>query len=105
MTYMVEKNKTTSVKISLSAKDCLDKLVKERGIGKIELVNRAIQWLEQQDRTVQAIVLGQIEEEDENAIFEMIKARKAAKTVVKAALTRSGGQARRDRKNIESESA
>lgn len=48
MICMTEKNPTTSVKISLSAKNCLDKLVSERGIGKIELVSRSIEWLAQQ---------------------------------------------------------
>jgi len=75
MVYMTEKNVTTSVKISKSGNQCLDKIVEDSGIGKIELVSRMAEWLLSQNKTVRAIVLRQIESQDETEILDMIKSR------------------------------
>ena len=56
----------------------MDKLALRQGMGKIELTSRAIQWLAVQDKTLQAIVLGQIDAEDEANILDLIKTRKAS---------------------------
>lgn len=67
--------KTTSVKITKKANETLNAVAKDRGIGKIELVSRVAHWFAKQDRTLQAIVLGQIDPVDEMGILELVMAR------------------------------
>lgn len=66
---------TTSVKIFVDAKKKLDELHNQRGVGKVELVSRAIQWLSKQDKTLQAIILGQIEQNDTVAVLDLLRGR------------------------------
>lgn len=68
-----EKKMSTSVKILRDAKSSLDALVRDRGIGKIELVSRMIRWLSLQDKTLQAVILGQVEPMDELAVLDIIR--------------------------------
>lgn len=75
MIYMQEKNETTSVKISKYGSKCLDEIVRESGVGKIELVTRMAEWLVHQDKSVRAIVLRQVESFDEIALIESISTR------------------------------
>ena len=66
---------TTSVKISISAKESLDSMVDDRGIGKIELVSRAMEWLSIQDKTLQSVILGQIDPVDSLEVLNLIRRR------------------------------
>ncbi len=69
--------KTTSVKISKASSKCLDKIKKANGVGKIELVSRMAEWLAYQDKTLQAIILGQVDPVDELSLLGIIQSRKA----------------------------
>jgi hypothetical protein len=77
MSYMQKKNSenTTSVKIMKSANEALGRIARERGIGKIELVSRAVEWVELQDKTLQAVIFGQIHKMDELSILQLIQNR------------------------------
>lgn len=74
---MLKKNSenTTSVKILKSAQELLSRIAHERGMGKIELVSRLVEWFDLQDKTLQAIILGQIHKMDELTVLQLIKDR------------------------------
>ncbi len=65
----------TSIKITDSGKTAMDRLYKERGIKKIQLVSRAMEWVAGQDKTLQSIILGQADPVDALEILELIRRR------------------------------
>lgn len=65
----------TSIKITDSGKIALDKLYDDRGIKKIQLVSRAMEWVAGQDKTLQSIILGQADPVDSLDILDLIRRR------------------------------
>lgn len=111
MVYMTEK-KDTSVKILKPAKQLLDEVVVDRGIGKIELISRIVEWFASQSKTLQAIILGQIDPVDETEVLSMIKTRlhikaetEKANQAVDLALNDIKGPAKRLKKRKQSKPA
>ena len=91
----MEKKESISVKISPEAKKKLDAMAQSSGMGKIEMVSRLVEWLHAQDRTLQAIAMGQIDDRDLLDVLEMIKCRVAsgqAKSSVGRRASRTGGR-------------
>lgn len=66
---------TTTVKISANAKKLLDEIAKERGINRIELISRTVEWISRQDKTLQAIILDQISKDDAPSVLGLIQKR------------------------------
>lgn len=75
MVYMTEQ-KETGVKILGSGKKALDDIWDITHIARVEIVTRTMEWLAAQDRSLQAIILGQIDPVDEPALLAMIQGRK-----------------------------
>jgi len=75
MVYVDEKKMTTSVKISIEGMENLTKICESNGIMKIEMVSRVMNWLCNQDKSLQAIVLGQVDPADELAVLDLIRAK------------------------------
>lgn len=65
----------TSIKITDSGKIAMDGLYEQRGIKKIQLVSRAMEWVAAQDKTLQSIILGQADPVDALEILELIRRR------------------------------
>ncbi|MBW8035694.1 MAG: hypothetical protein FVQ79_08715 [Planctomycetes bacterium] len=82
-----------SIKITDSGKKAMDGLYQKRGIKKVELVGRAMEWLAAQDESLQAIVLGQVNAVDEAEILSMVRTRGEADQEGRPALFKELGDA------------
>jgi hypothetical protein len=91
MIYMSDKKEnksTTSVKISIEGSEKLDAVQKRLGVAKIEMTTRLVDWFCGQDKTLQSVILGQIDPLDEAAVLDLIKARlKGSKAATRVAET------------------
>jgi len=92
-------------KITVKGKEALDALYQKTGVIRVEILGRAMEWLADQDKSLQAIILGQVAAEDEIAILEAIKARIQTKLAVELAQADAGGQARKPKKRAQSKGA
>ena len=70
---MDEKKSIKSVKISEHGMKSLTTLYKSSGVLKTEIVSRAIEWLAKQDKSLQAVVLGQLDPQGELAVLDLIR--------------------------------
>lgn len=75
MGYMGEKKTLKSVKITVSGKKVVDVFEKKRGLKQYEVLSRMMLWLNAQDESLQAIILGQLDPADELAVLSMIRSR------------------------------
>lgn len=66
-----------SVQMSPKAKDELDAACDARGMTIKSLLGRLIGWFVSLDRTEQAIVLGQVELDDQHTLAELVVSRQA----------------------------
>lgn len=60
------------IKITVSGKKALDRLYDDTGIKKLVIVGRAIEWVATQDKTLQSVILGQIDPVDSLEILDLI---------------------------------
>lgn len=72
---MGEKKTLKSVKITVSGKKVVDVFEKKRGLKQYEVLSRMMLWLNAQDESLQAIILGQLDPVDESAVLSLIKTR------------------------------
>ena len=73
-----------SVHLTPQGKAKLDKVCADRGMTIKSLLGRLIDWLVQQDKTSQAIVLGQVEARDVRDLGDLIGGRSTKKTAAGA---------------------
>lgn len=73
--------KDLGIKITVSGKKALDQLYGERGIKKLVIVGRAIEWVASQDKTLQSVILGQADPVDSLGVLALIKRRLEAEAV------------------------
>lgn len=65
----------TTVKISTEASGQLDKVQERTGVNKQEIVTRAAAWMARQEDSMLALVLGQLNAEDEAVVLEAVAQR------------------------------
>ena len=53
----------------------MDQLYDERGIKKIYIISRTMEWLATQDKTLQSVILGQADPIDTLAVLDLIRSR------------------------------
>lgn len=63
------------IKITVPGKKALDQLYDERGIKKLVIVGRAMEWVADQDKTLQSVILGQADPIDTLAVLDLIRRR------------------------------
>ena len=71
----MDEKKLTTVKIFSDSKGNLDQCVNERGLRNQDALSRLIDWFVVQDKTLQAIILNQVKEDDQLAILDLIRNR------------------------------
>ena len=64
-----------SVHLSPQGKAALDKACADRGMTIKSLLGRLIGWFVEQDKTSQAIVLGQVEARDVTSVADLVRRR------------------------------
>ena len=64
-----------SVHLSPQGKAALDKACADRGMTIKSLLGRLIDWFVEQDKTSQAIVLGQVEARDVTSVADLVQRR------------------------------
>lgn len=64
-----------SVQLSPQGKAALDKACNDRGMTIKSLLGRLLDWFVEQDKTGQAIVLGQVEARDVTSVADLVRRR------------------------------
>jgi len=64
-----------SVQLSPQGKAALDKACNDRGMTIKSLLGRLLDWFVEQDKTSQAIVLGQVEARDVTSVADLVRRR------------------------------
>lgn len=72
---LTEAKELTTVKISTEASGQLDKVQERTGVNKQEIVTRAAAWMARQEDSMLALVLGQLNAEDEAVVLEAVAQR------------------------------
>jgi len=66
---------STSVKITRAADAVFTNLCSRRGCAKIAAISRLVMWFSDQDETLQAVVLGQLDHRDELETLYLVQKR------------------------------
>jgi len=80
MFYMAEKE-STNIEIKMHAKAALDRIYNDTGVVRVQIATRLLCWFADQDKSLQSLVLSQIEESDQLQLLDMIKDRIEAEKV------------------------
>ena len=72
MCYMKEE---TGIKILIGGKEALERVHNATGIKRIAITTRLMEWFDDQDQSLQAIIMGQVAPPDQLGLLDMIKDR------------------------------
>jgi len=78
MTYMTTKNRDViRMAVTPEAKARLDAVAADRDMKLVGVVSRVIEWFSSQDKTLQSVILGLIDDEDAPSVLGLIHKRLA----------------------------
>ena len=70
------KSENTTVRMSEAARRELSTVLKSHGMTQIEALGRVLSWFAQQSKTLQSLVLGNLDDDDEAGVIEVMYKRR-----------------------------